>query len=380
MILEVYGTSVFNKGAELMQMAVAEHFATLDPAIQLAVGPLFGPYAARARHGLLYKVVFRGRPGRARLGYTLLPRAFRRACGLVDESEVAAVVDASGFAIGDQLPVGTARRMAADVARWKRQGKPVVLLPQAFGPFEKEEPRRLCREIATAADLVAARDPDSLRHARKAAPAVADRIVLAPDITIGIEGIPPTPGLVPPATALLVPNARMLDRTGAATARAYLPFLARCAHACRSAGLHPAILIHDDGEDDALVEPLRTQSGLDLPVLHEPDPRRLKGLLAAATLVVGSRFHALLGALSSGTPAVAAGWSHKYERLFDDFGCSHLTVTPDADTPRITTTLTAALSLTAGPGSNPLLERKQRMIEDLRQLWRRVDSILGLAG
>ena len=52
---------------------------------------------------------------------------------------VSALVDASGFAFGDQWGPGPSRQMGRLFGSYARAGKPVVLLPQAFGPFQEPE-------------------------------------------------------------------------------------------------------------------------------------------------------------------------------------------------------------------------------------------------
>ena len=60
MIIEIRGTGVYNKGAELMFCAVHRYLKELDPTIQCAVHPQFGNYAARAQYGLLTLAVPQG--------------------------------------------------------------------------------------------------------------------------------------------------------------------------------------------------------------------------------------------------------------------------------------------------------------------------------
>ena len=47
--------------------------------------------------------------------------------------------------------------------------------------------------------------------------------------------------------------------------------------------------------------------------------RDLKAMIGCCELVVGSRFHALVAALSQGIPVVAVGWAHKYPELLSEF-------------------------------------------------------------
>lgn len=56
-------------------------------------------------------------------------------------------------------------------------------------------------------------------------------------------------------------------------------------------------------------------------------------MIGACDLMLGSRFHALIAALSSGVPAVAIGWAHKYPELLGEFGMERLVFDHDALAP-----------------------------------------------
>ena len=52
---------------------------------------------------------------------------------------------------------------------------------------------------------------------------------------------------------------------------------------------------------------------------HEMSAREFKSIIGNAYLTIGSRYHFLIAALSSGVPSMALGWSHKYKELFGEF-------------------------------------------------------------
>jgi colanic acid/amylovoran biosynthesis protein len=228
--------------------------------------------------------------------------------------------------------------------------------------------------------LVFARDRSSLEHlepfrGRGAA------IDTAPDFTVGVkarlpEGFEPRPGLV-----ALIPNRRMVDKAAAASAQQYVDFLAGCAAHVARRGMQPLLVVHDTGLDRELAEAVRRQAGAGAEVLVEPDPRALKGVLGACRLVVASRYHALVGALVQGVPALATGWSHKYGELFEDFGCPDALVEVTAPAAEVAARLDALLD---GPERERVIANLRRAAADYARrteaMWARVAAAIGVPG
>lgn len=377
MFIEVTGVSTRNKGAELMLIAVQEHYRSCAPAVRLAVGHTFGEYAERARYGLWT------RPIATKLGWSafsipLIPRPVRNACGLVSEKDIGVVLDAAGFAFGGQLGPRRCEKFACDVKRWKQQGKKIVLLPQALGPFDTPRLQKSFREVIYAVDLVYARDRASFAHCAELV-GNTENLRLSPDFTNLVAGELP-PGFEPHSrTAYIVPNHRMVEKTAESARNGYLPFLTHVVHELRRLDLSPSILLHDVGVDETLVEPLQSSLGKPIPVLREPDPRRLKGILGCARVVVGSRFHALVGALSQGVPCLGVGWSHKYEMLFEDYGCAECLLPLTATGDEVRNLLSR---MATDPDRSQTVARLQLASAKQRQrtvaMWSEVDALLGI--
>src|SRR5690606_16707582 len=117
----------------------------------------------------------------------------------------------------------------------------------------------------------------------------------------------------------IVPNCRMLDKTDQATRDAYLPFLIKCTEHLLRKNARPFVLVHEGKDDRALADKLSAAVG-GIPVIEEKGALQIKGILGACSGTLGSRFHGLVSALSQGVPALATGWSHKYQMLFEDYG------------------------------------------------------------
>jgi colanic acid/amylovoran biosynthesis protein len=379
-MIEARPGSFINKGGELMMRAIVEE---LGDDADLVVEPWIAPYRDRAQLGLLTKLWVRRLGPAAALPAAFLPRAVRRRFGIVGEDQIDAVLDASGFRYTDDDRHGarSARELERNARRWRRSGKLVVLLPQALGPFRTPAVREPFMRALESVDLVYARDARSEAHLRELAPG-DDRIRRAPDFTIALAGTcpPDLASLVGGGPfACLVPNDRMLERTTPEVAEGYVAFLRSCAHEVAALGLRPVLVLHETDRDAPFVERLGDALGPDPRVVTERDPLLLKGILGSAAIVVSSRYHALVSAMSQGVPVVATGWSHKYESLLDDFGTPGQLVDVLADPGELRARLAVGVEGPARTEMGATLQRRAaQLVAEVATMWGEIRGRLGL--
>jgi len=376
MIVEVTGTNTWNKGAELMLIAVQQHFRDQHPGVQLAVDQFFGTYKERAQYGLLQKVALNGWD-RSRLAMHLLPDEFRRSFGLVREDDVDAVLDAAGFAFGDQHPPARAIQFADRLEAAREAGKTVVLLPQALGPFQRSATRDAFRRIVRAANLIFARDETSMQHAIDAVGAVG-HLRKAPDFTNQVK---PERSTDPNASdrACIVPNQRMVEKAeDRSQAEAYTPLMAQCIREVEEVGLRPMLLLHGD-DDLEIAERIREHLDSAIPLHREDDPIGIKRFIGESHLVIGSRFHALVGALSQDVPSIGTSWSHKYERLFEEYHCENMLLPVPADREQIRTRIRAAVGDRRADLIQRIMTSNHAIEQQAKDMWMEVDTVFNLS-
>ncbi|WP_353961445.1 polysaccharide pyruvyl transferase family protein [Mycolicibacterium tokaiense] len=135
----------------------------------------------------------------------------------------------------------------------------------------------------------------------------ASGIRLAPDFTNLLNPVPSSTAADLAGRACIIPNIRMLDKTGDDTSNAYLEFLVRLVRRARHNGHRPFLLIHEK-TDRPLAEQVRdlaaTRHGCDVEVVARSSALELKAIIGSCSLVVGSRFHALVSALSQSVPSM----------------------------------------------------------------------------
>lgn len=232
MIVEIRKAGFINKGAELMLHAVMQKVKERYPDAILVMAPTHSnssqPFKKFAPLGFFPKASL-WRKGIQFGGLAnIVPKKIREMYGLILDSEVDVVLDASGFSYSDQCGVGSSRELASSSRKWKKKGTKIILLPQALGPYEKPKIQGFVREWVMNADLIFAREEDSYHYLSNIVGEL-DKIKIFPDFTNLIEGVLPDCYDSSDRKVALVPNYRMIDRTVERESEAYLPFMINCA-------------------------------------------------------------------------------------------------------------------------------------------------------
>jgi colanic acid/amylovoran biosynthesis protein len=284
-IVHIRGTNTRNKGAQLMLQAI---HSRLGAHFDLSVVPGTTDSAVRRRLGLRQTLCHPVLPRATAAASRAVPSSVRARRAVTSDRDVDGVLDASGFHYTDQLPTAFPRSEARAGRAWARRGVPKILMPQAFGPFEKAATRRWSREALEQASLVFVRDRVSENYVNHLH--IGTTTVRCPDFTIDLHPDPIDPIADQPFLAL-VPNTKLFTHSDLTRDR-YVAVLAGFADAGRANGLAPVIVVHEKS-DHAVAADLSERTGA--PVFSDEDPLVLKAALGQAEAAVASRFHAVVG-------------------------------------------------------------------------------------
>ncbi|NJO63759.1 MAG: polysaccharide pyruvyl transferase family protein [Richelia sp. RM2_1_2] len=325
----VEGVNFTNKGAELMLHAVKQQIHGWDDENTISLHLRIGNFKQRTDVEVSHLLWLRfGKIPFATPSFNIIanltPKNIRERYNFILESEIDVVLDASGFCFSDQWGARATEEKLKLYSRWKKQGKKIILLPQAFGPFSSDKIQQAFRKVVEISDLVFARDRISFEHINKFNNP-KNNIRIAPDFTNLVEGVEPPYFNTLLGRPCIIPNQRMIDKTSLNVGDNYLSSLASIAEYLIEKGLDPFILIHEK-DDCILGKELQNSIAKNITVVEEDNSLFLKSILGKCSFVVSSRFHGLVSALSQGVPCIGTGWSHKYEMLFQDYNCLELLI------------------------------------------------------
>jgi polysaccharide pyruvyl transferase WcaK-like protein len=329
--VEIKGIGFPNKGAELMLNTIMSEFQSRNVEARFVVEPS-AQYRDRVSFPLYQRTRFFIFDLNFGFLFELLPRKIKRRLGFVGVDEIDLVIDASGFAYGDVWGHNKITKgLAGECQKLKRMKVPIIMLPQAFGPFSNKKIRKTCARMINCCELVFVRDKYSLNYLQSLE--LDKKFEIYPDITCGLslsggENYQAYSGRV-----AVIPNAKMLEKGG--YGEDYLQVLIELIEYLLNCGLSPFVLNHEGEPDRRLIESLQQRLREPIEVVSGLSAVQIKQLISQCRFVISSRFHGLVSSLSSGVPAVAIGWSHKYQALMEDFGVKHLLANVDFSEVRV---------------------------------------------
>jgi colanic acid/amylovoran biosynthesis protein len=374
--IEVLGIGFPNKGAELMLLAISEWAARLPVESRLAVR-WDTRFEDRLRHKLWAKV---WHSVSARLPYghfvNRWPESVVRRLGVVRERDVDVFMDASGYAYGDSWGAAKARdRLGSRISAWRRQGSSVVLLPQAFGPFETPALRVEMQRILSQADRIYARDEASLANLRQLAPGSSSvargydfTCLVSPQPFRGMEALEGVVGLIP--------NHKMYSQVAGIDRAAYVDYFIRVARGLLANGQRPVLILHEGLQDQRICEEIKAAVGDTLDIVALTDPREIKMAIGMCSSLLTSRFHGFASGLFQGVPSLATSWSHKYKELARDFDAAELVL--EQLEPEETVNQLTSMSA-AGRRSQlraHLIGRAEGIKEQTKRMWRDIEALI----
>ncbi len=214
----------------------------------------------------------------------------------------------------------TNQSLVAEVAR--SAGTPVVLGPQTVGPFRTRRGTALGRFTLARSAAVIARDAVSAEHATRLGRPVD---LLATDVVFAL----PRPAVERSRDVLLNVSGLLWAPNPHVEAARYRETVLDLSRKLVASGRRLSLLAHvlDSPAVDNDVPAVRELAALlddpDVEVLVPRDLAHVRELTASARLVVGSRMHACLNALSCATPAVPLAYSRKFAPLLAGLGWDH---------------------------------------------------------
>lgn len=327
MMIEIKGIGLPNRGAELMLLAILEQFENRGVEANFVVEPL-GEYSTRVKYNLFQKSRFFGKGFNFGWPFCLIPKILREKYGIVNKSEIDLVIDASGFAYGDKWGAKLINdRLGNEINYFNHKKIKVILLPQALGPFEDKSVAEASKKIFDKVDLLMARDDISFDYVNKLGN--FNKLMQFPDFTNLVTPIEIDKYSQLKNRACVIPNFQMMRRGN--SGEEYAQTLADTIVHLKDLDQNPFLLIHEGQRDLDLANKVNALLNKPVDVIDPKDAIVIKSIISGASILVGSRFHGIVSALSTGVPVVAMGWSHKYEMLLKEYGVPELLVQVDSE-------------------------------------------------
>lgn len=281
--------------------------------------------------------------------------------------------DASGFALSDQQI--SAKKWVYGinerVINYGKTNAKVIYLPQAVGPFERDDSREIILNHSKYVNLFFPRESVSETYLRKVGFDMK-KVKVATDFTSTVEGVFPNGYEHLKGGVCVIPNCKMIAK-GTITLDNYLKLLVLIIEKCKTLGKKVYILNHEGIGDEKLARECAERLNGEVEVVTGLNALEVKGIIGSAYLCITSRFHGVASSLNSCVPCLATSWSHKYAELFKDYGIEDM-VLPIGDVDRCIDIVSSFLVLENNYKyrqelSNAVPKIKEKTKEMWKEIW-----------
>lgn len=380
MIIYIKGVQTVNKGAELMLVACLDKLREIVPGAKIALpSKRFSNYESRLKYQAYQSLDLAIRWFNLNFLTYFIPKKIRKLLmemfGIVTEADVDVVLDASGFSYGDQWPSWHTSRLSSELKRFSRTNRKYIFMPQAVGPFTRARERKRVIKSWCLATHIYVRDKQSFQNLKEVVPN-SKNVSCSPDFTnlvdVGGDNIPISDRK---NYALVIPNNKMISEkniNAETWKNNYFKLIKIFFDIAENKGLIPVFLNHEGVKDQKLIDQFLSVYKKKYKVLSETDVFAIKSIIGNSSILLCSRFHGCVSALSQGVPCMATSWSHKYQELFSDYGVTDLIIkNPEKGISDMKNLFSQALKM-----QTKLIERSKLEKEKTKKMWEEIESLI----
>lgn len=383
MTILIDGTSLINKGAEMMALAVIQEIEKNYPDATVLYQDWF--YLAKKNYfntNLNIKYV-----NKKNLFYFLVKRfhiqgIFNKLhipCTLIKMrnffSGVDVLLDAGGFQFGDNwnLSLKDVKERYEYYRKYYEAGTKIIFLPQSFGEMQSESSQIIIKVLNNFASKVYPRDIESYENLKNGG--IKQSMEVFPDFTALVDQQSNNQFTIKENTVAIIPNHKMTDMTSL-DEEGYISFIVQLINYLRVNKFNPILVNHEGVRDKKICELIGTIVPGTL-VYGDLSVVELKQLLSLCYGVISSRFHGVANSLNSGTPCISTSWNVKYENLFKDYQLTDMVISKceiNSDTKRV---LQHILDIKENEFlRKKLIESKKNICDKNRLMWNEIHRVI----